>query len=330
VVLRLTVFSGDPNNQYSQVLPDISLGPGGFRQISQILQSNGMNLTNGYVEVERISGAAPYYAYAVVNDQANSDGSFVFPIRESDLIGRTRLTLPVLVEANTFSSELVVTNWSENLKTLHFEFVCDAVQTPDNSTDFTIEVKPSEQISIANFVDYLRGSKVSGIGFKGPAFSGALFVAVNEGDLSGIAVSCRTSSPGGGGRFGLFYSAVPSGLTSDQSAWIYGLQQNAENRSNLAIVNTADTDNNPDLFNVDIFDGDSGVKVTTIEGFSLNARAWKQFGTILLNYAQGTTQGYAKITKTKGDNRFITYGVVNDGALPGQRTGDGAFISSAP
>ena len=209
VVLRLTVFSGDPNTGFSQVLPDITLPPGGFSQISQILQSNGMNLPTGYVKVERISGSAPYYAYAVINDQANSDGSFVFPIRESDYLGLTRLTLPVLVEANTFSSELTVTNWSQTTKTLHCEFVSDAIRTQDKTADFTIEVKTSEQLSIPDFIDYLRKRSIPEIGPKGPAFAAALFVTVTEGDLSGIAVSARTSSPGGGGRYGLSYGALP-------------------------------------------------------------------------------------------------------------------------
>lgn len=75
VVLRLTVHSGD--SAVSKVLPDIGLAPGDFAQVSGILGSNGLSLTNGYVKVERVSGANPYYAYGVINDQANSDGSLV-------------------------------------------------------------------------------------------------------------------------------------------------------------------------------------------------------------------------------------------------------------
>ena len=52
-----------------------------FKQLSGILQSNGLNLESGYVRVERIRGNAPFYAYAVINDQASSDGSFVATCR---------------------------------------------------------------------------------------------------------------------------------------------------------------------------------------------------------------------------------------------------------
>ncbi|HVN82896.1 MAG TPA: hypothetical protein VMW38_28190 [Terriglobia bacterium] len=41
-------------------------------------------------------------------------------------------------------------------------------------------------------------------------------------------------------------------------------------------------------------------------------------------------KGYAHITRTAGKNPFIAYAVVNDGAQPGKRSGDGAFISSVP
>ena len=75
ITVRATVFSGDSGD--SRVLPDVVLAPGGFRQLNSVLAKAGY--TQGYVRVERVSGAAPFYAYGVINDQANSDGSFVFP-----------------------------------------------------------------------------------------------------------------------------------------------------------------------------------------------------------------------------------------------------------
>jgi hypothetical protein len=51
---------------------------------------------------------------------------------------------------------------------------------------------------------------------------------------------------------------------------------------------------------------------------------------ILSQYAPGVTQGYARITRTGGNNPFIAYAVINDGANPGDRSGDGAFIISTP
>jgi hypothetical protein len=42
------------------------------------------------------------------------------------------------------------------------------------------------------------------------------------------------------------------------------------------------------------------------------------------------TEGYAHVVRTSGTSPFYVYGVLNDGAAPGQRTGDGAFVWGVP
>ncbi|MFN8005579.1 MAG: RHS repeat domain-containing protein [Terriglobia bacterium] len=119
ITLRVTVFSGDPNAAASQVLPDVVLPPGGFSQFSEILNSNGLSYSNGFVRVERMSGSAPYFAYGVINDQNNSDGSFVPPAVDSLLTGKSGMTIPVIVETGLYSSELVIANWSNVPRTVN-------------------------------------------------------------------------------------------------------------------------------------------------------------------------------------------------------------------
>ena len=148
--------------------------------------------------------------------------------------------------------------------------------------------------------------------------------------MDGVFVGVRVSAPGGGGRYGVFFGGVPYGRSSTTSAWIYGLQQNEENRTNLAIVNTGETDAGSDTFTIDLYDGSTGLLAASIPGVVLKAREWRQYGTILATYAPGVAQAFAHITRTAGTNPFIAYGVINDGARPGDRTGDGAFIQSSP
>ncbi|MCI0621163.1 MAG: hypothetical protein L0387_05740 [Acidobacteria bacterium] len=330
VALRLTVFSGDPAAPFSQMLPNESLSPGSFRQITEILHSNGLSLTNGYVRIERVSGTAPYFAYAVINDQVTSDGSFIPPIPENALAGKTGLTLPVIVETGSFTSELVLTNWSTTSKTIRFAYVAEAIQAAGNTASFGMNLNPGQQLIVPNLVQFMRDRRVAGIGPVGPTYAGALFATVDAGDLTGIGLGARTSIPGGGGNYGVFYAPVPNGTSPKTSAWLYGLQQNAENRTNLALVNAGETDGNPDLFTIELFDGDTGNKVTVLEGIAINAKAWKQLGGILTDYAPGTRQGYARVTRTAGTNPFIAYAVINDGSRPGERTGDGAYVPSLP
>ena len=324
VVLNVTVFSGDKDNLTSKKLGSKALAPGAFHQFSGILAEGGFS--NGFVKVERIGGGAPFYAYGVINDQANSDGSFVFPVAESSISGKTRQTLPVIVEVGAFDSELTVTNFSSLVKTIDFSFVADGIQTPDNTARFKLTLQAREQKIVANLVEFLRAQAIEGIGPRGPTFAGALFATVDSGDMSGIVIGARTGSPGGGGQYGTFYNAVPFGAASTDKTWVYGLQQNTENRSNLALVNTGEVDNSSSVFALDIYDGETGNLAKTIN-VTVDAKRWKQIDGILKN-STSTTQGYVGVRKLSGNNSFIAYGVINDGAEPGQRSGDGAYIPS--
>jgi formylglycine-generating enzyme required for sulfatase activity len=329
ITLVVTVYSGIAGNSASTVLPDIILTPGEFNQINGVLQSNGLMLTNGYVKIERISGTAPYYAYAVINDQVTSDGSFVPPVLESPLTAQTGLTLPVVVETGAFTSELVVTNASIGQKNVQLSYSLDSTSNPVQQVSVSRNLQPGEQWIQPNFVQYLRDSGLAGQLPQGPTYAGPLMISALGGDVSGLFAGVRTSSPGGGGQFGVFYPAIADGASSPDTAWVYGLQQNAENRSNLALVVIPNQDANPDTFSIDLYDGNTGLLAQTINGLSVAARGWMQEG-LILNQAPGVSQGYAHIRRAGGLNRFITYGVINDGGAPGQRTGDGAFLTSQP
>ncbi|MFN8006433.1 MAG: hypothetical protein U0V70_05300 [Terriglobia bacterium] len=330
ITLRLTVFSGDPDNPASFTLPDEVLEPKALKQFSGILNSYGFSYSNGYVRVERINGSAPFYAYAVINDQSNSDGSFITPILENAMAGKSLLTLPVVVEANSFSTELILTNWSGTTKDLTCSFVSSGIGTSDSAANFSIHLRPQEQMILPGLVQQLRDWKVAGIGPQGATLAGPLFVRPQSGDLSGVAAMARTSAPGSSGRYGLSYGSTPNGMAATGTVWVYGLVQDSENRSNLALLNTGENDGSADHFRIDLFDGSNGAKVGTIQDFTVNARAWAQIGSILAINAPGTNQGYARITRTAGNNPFLAYGVINDGAKPGERTGDGTFLSSSP
>jgi hypothetical protein len=337
IVLRLTVISGDPASPLSFTLPDETLPPGGFKQFNSILAFNGLSLTNGYVRVDQISGTAPYYAYAVINDQGNSDGSFVPPTPDSELAGPNWVALPVMVETGLFSSELVITNWASTPATLHCEFVAGNIQSSDKTARFTLNVEAQQQLIIPNFVQYLRDSGIPGLDDTSVLYAGPLLVSVEGEKASKVFLGARTSAAGRTGRYGVFYPQVSYRDTPfAQPASVYGLQQSTETRSNLAIVNLGYVyasvweDGSADYFKIEIYDGDTGEKVATIQDFIVDPKQWRQIDRILQQFAPNTKQGYVRITRTRGSNPFFAYGVLNDGGAPGERTGDGAFISSAP
>lgn len=326
VVLRVTLFSGAPNAAPARVLPDETLSPGAFRQLNQILASAG--LTSGYARIERVTGSAPFLAYAVVNDQLNSDGSFVPPLLEAAGAGRRRAVLPAVVEAGPFTTEVVLANASATRRTLALEYVSDGVTATGNAAKATLTLEPWEQALVPSFVQWLRSRGVAGVGPVGATFAGALLVSVSTGDLAGLFVGGRTSAPGGAGRYGLFYTATYAGDSLAPDAWVYGLQQNVESRTNLAIVNTGETNSTTDVFTVELFDGATGLLAGRAEGISVAPMRWFQLGSVLSQFAPGVSSGYARVRRTSGTNPFVAYAVVNDGAGPGLRSGDGAFVAA--
>lgn len=325
ITLRLTVYSGDPSNPQQAVLPDEILRPGEFKQITEVLKSNGLALTNGYIRVERTSGTAPYYAYGVINDQLSSDGSFVPPVAAAVALSSSGAELPAVLETGSFATEVVLTNFSSTRRIYFLRYFADNIQTTDRVIDSTLVLEPGEQRIIPNYLEFLRSIDAPGVQDKSLSYVGKLVVSV-AGSTDGIFVGARTLTAGSAGRYGVFYPARPFGNNQSASTgWIYGLQQDSNTRTNLAIATSG-------VFNVDLFNGDTGQRVSTIENISVGRDGWKQIGSILANYAPGVRQGYARVRAAPGTFTFgfITYAVINDGGAPGERTGDGAFIASSP
>ena len=325
ITVRTTVYSGEAADATARVLKDVTLEPGGFHQYSGLLGVLGVP-AQGYVKVERVEGRASFYAYGVINDQANSDGSFVFPVTASSLEGTAGQTLPVIVETSEFTSELTVTNFSEEPRTLDFQFVSEQVKTDGKTAGFSMTLEAGRQQIIPDLVDELRRQGETGLGSTRGFYAGPLFAVAEDGDMSGIVIGARTGSQGGGGQYSVFYNAVPFGEAFSREAWVEGLQQNQENRSNLALVNTGEVDGSASVFHLEIYDGETGMLAETVVTKPIPARRWHQINGILGSYAPETRQGYIRIEKVSGENPFLAYGVVNDGGAPGERSGDGAYL----
>ena len=325
ITLKTTVYSGEAEDATARVLKNVELRPGEFHQFNQVLDVLG-STANGYVKVERVEGTAPFYAYGVINDQANSDGSFIFPVEASSLEGKTGQTLPVIVETSAFRSELTVTNFSEEARTLDFQFVADEIEAAGNAAVFSMTLEAGQQEIVAEVVEELRRQGVAGLGSTRGFYAGPVFATAEEGDMNGIVIGARTGSEGGGGQYSVFYNAVPFGEAFSREAWVDGLQQNQENRSNLALVNTGEVDGSASVFHLEIYDGETGLLAETVVTKPIPARGWHQINGILGRSSPETRQGYIRIEKVSGQNPFLAYGVVNDGGAPGERSGDGAYL----
>ena len=136
----------------------------------------------------------------------------------------------------------------------------------------------------------------------------------------------RVSALNNGEEYCLFFPAVPAEQESRAATWLFGLQQNTETRTNVAIVNLG---NEPNRFTIQLFDGKTGIQAGRLEDIAVNPQDSFQLNSPLSDYASNVTQGYARVVPSNSEP-FVAYAVVIDGARPGERTGDGSLIRSSP
>lgn len=324
VTLTVYVIKGDGTGSIK--FDPVTLQPGQWSQYDGILTQADPALTEGWILIEPSSNAVPYLAYGVFNDNGTNDGSYVPAIPDSQI--DALLGVPVIVEVGTrFSSELMLTNLSDKPAQAYFEFV-ESLSSPGGVSTgvFYVDLAPLEQTLIPNIVDELRKAGAS-VGPKGGSYAGALtvlFSAANS--LTPGLAGVRTSSPSstGPGRYGLFYAGDPF-TNSARDAWIYGLQQNAATRTNLAVVNAAVT-NTPISIRLEIYNGTTGALVSRQTLEALQAGQWRQYDSVLQRFAPGVENGYARLTVVDGDDSFFAYSVLNDGPAPNTGTSDGSYV----
>ncbi len=319
VTLRVTLVSGTDGK--TSILPDVTLAGGQWTQIGHVLSLAGF--VNGFAIVELISGPGPFYTYGVFNDNTTADGSFVPPTIVS---GGGRSVLPVLVETGTFQSELVLSNPYNQPLVATMTYLESLTPSGGTGGVATETLGPYEQKIIPGAVDYLRGKGVS-IGARGAAgYAGAVRITftIGSGSIPYGFAGARTSAPAnGGGQYGVSYRALLSWDPSE--AWVFGLQQNSANRSNLAVVNAGNGADSV-TYRLDVYDGDTGKLAGSSPVQTLPPGGWFQFSPVLPAY--GVRNGYVRVVKLSGGSWILAYGVVNDGATPGSgATNDGSFVA---
>lgn len=316
--LKVYIVKGD-GSAAVYLTPDYELGPGQWTQIGGVLTAPDPDYADGWIFIERTSGTEPYTAYAVFNDNATNDGSYVPAVLAEtvDAFG----TVPVLVESGTFKSELVVANLSDEPGYAFLEYT-ESNAAPGESTGlFYVELASLEQAVFPDIIEALRGSGAT-IGPRGPTYAGALSVAYSSDTSLLVGLSgARTGAPApGGGQYGLFYTSL-SGGESAVDAWVFGLQQSTAARSNLAIVN-AGVFNESIRVRLEVWNGATGQKVSEEMLGPLAPGQWLQKNAVLGNVANG----YVHLTVVEGFDAFFAYGVVNDGATSSSGTNDGSYV----
>ncbi|MFN7989413.1 MAG: PKD domain-containing protein [Thermoanaerobaculia bacterium] len=316
ISLKVYIVKGD-GSAAVYIDPDYVLGPGQWTQIGRVLDLAGY--TDGWILVEQTAGTEPYTAYAVFNDNATNDGSYVpaVPVESVDAFG----TVPVLVETSVYRSELVVSNLSEEPGYAFLEYFESAAAAGESTGLFYVELNSLEQAIFPDVLQELRGAGAS-IGPRGPTYAGALSVAYASDTSLLVGLSgARTAAPApGGGQYGLFYTSL-AGAESAVDAWLFGLQQGTSARSNLAIVN-AGLFNEPIRVRLEVYNGLTGQKVSEEILDPLQPGQWTQKNGVL----GGVANGYVHLTVLDGFDAFYAYATVVDGKDSLSGTNDGSYV----
>jgi len=326
VTLKVTVCSGTGDGRCVVFKDAETLPPYGWLQYNSldILYENGIR--KGWAIVEQTSTTGSFSAYGVINDNATNDGSFILPVGSAT--AALTLTVPVLAETPDFRSELILANKGNTRATLTLSYVESMTPSSGAGGTMTVTLAPMEEQIIPEAIDFLRTHGVN-IGAKDAAsYVGALRISVTGTAAENVFAGARTSSQSpatAGGQFGLFTPGISSGQEASTEAYLYGLLADAENRSNVAVVNTGDDSAGPILLQLQAYDGDAGgVPKGDRVSVPLSPGQWAQPPSFFKN--SGVANGWVKVTRMSGTAPWIAYGIINDGGNPGERTGDGAYV----
>lgn len=322
VTVKVTLRSGTGDGAAFVLYEAKTLPAFGWLQVNGVLGSAGM--TNGWAEVERVGGAGAFSAYGVVNDNVTNDGSFLPPVPEGRSGGR--LTVPVIAETATILSELVLANRSASAATLTLSYV-RSLTAPDGADGVaTVTLAPREQRIFPDAYALLRAAGVA-TGAERAGHVGSLRITVSGAPIDQVFAAARTGFRGPeGGSFGLFTPAVTPAEEAGPEVALHGLSADAENRSNVALVHTGPDGSGSIALEVRTYDGENGgVEKGSALRQTLAPGQHTQFNSILGN--AGIRSGWVRVRRVEGSAPWLAYGVVNDGGLPGERTGDGAYVA---
>jgi len=320
VVLRVTLVSGESPSR-SVVLPEVRLAPGTFHQWNRVLA--GAGFTSGWALVTRVSGKAPFFAWGVVNDEGTGDGSFVAGF-ESDLPRAASLVVPAIVESGRYATDLILTNTRNEAVILSGRLVSETLSAYDRTARFRLEVPPFGQLFLSDFVERLRGEGVAGLPPRGGEVVGALFLDVEEGSPEGLFVGARVRAPKPEGRYGVFYEAAPADRPARQEGWSAALRHDGSVRTNVAIVNLEDETIVCRLTVRDPARG--GAAAGDSRTLTIGPHRWVQVASVLEALGTGLERGRARVEPVGRPARFLAYGVLNEGARPGEGSDDGTYL----
>jgi hypothetical protein len=280
----------------------ISLMPGEHQQ-RNLLQENGITLTDGRFEVEVVSATGKVTAYASVIDNLTNDPLMVFPVLKGGQ-SATRYVIPGVADINNG-----VASWRSDIRlfnptTSSVTATLTYFPQPGNSGASgpkQVTIPAGQVMPIDNALQNLYTLTNSG---------GSMLVTTPS--SSKLVVTARTYNQTSSGTYGQFIPAVTPadsiGLSDNRVLQLLQLESSDAMRTNLGVVETS---GNPVTIEVSAIPPDSKIAAKT--QVSLAANQFLQFS--LSQFGLGTVYNARVTVKVlSGTGRVTAYGSVIDAA----------------
>jgi hypothetical protein len=320
--VRVTVVSTDPESPGEVTLDDVTLPPGGFRQWNRVLRAAGLAAKSGFARLERVSATGRYDGYAVLNDAVSSDGSFLRALPDEWVSDpyRPALLVPAALSTDRYETELLLFNAAAEPRAVELRFFRGGVGGEERRA--IVDVPARGSVRIPNVLEHVGAPAEGGPGgleVRRPLSSGST--------LAGVVAVARTRTRGPGGRYGV------ATVASTSNGWIRTARlfapafQDGASRTNLTVVVP---ENDPGVraeVRVRLFDAEGRVAAT--KDLDLRTSEWTQLSSVFSSLAPGLTEGWIHVGNGTSFAPVVSYATVNDGAEPGQGSGDGAVFLGA-
>ncbi|MEO6325577.1 MAG: hypothetical protein ABIT01_07160, partial [Thermoanaerobaculia bacterium] len=273
------------------------------------------------------SGACGGVGSCEVTMTADQSVTALFTSSTSGGSSATKL-IPIVLDVggaggSRFSTELTLANRGSSAATLLLTYVPSSLFGTAGGGTVSETLGAGRQRVITDTLAYLRGKGLA-IPSNGSNQGGTLRVAFSGLSSPTVAFAgARTSTPSGSGRAGLSYPGVrPEDAVAD-TCTVFGLRENATDRSNLALVNASSSASVTLRITLVQNDGGGAQVVDLSPDITLAPGQWTQISRVL---AQANfTNGYAIVTRLSGAGSFLAYGVFNDNF-----NNDGSFVPLTP
>ena len=287
----------------------ISLQPGEHKQINAFLAANGIELSDGRIEVEVTSATGKVTAYASTVDNLTNDPLLVLPVLKG-AISSSRYVVPGIADLNTggasWRSDMRIFNGGANTVNVTLAYVA---QPGNTGTDKTVsfDLKPGEVHAIDNAMQTLFGLTNSG---------GAVVITTDA--ASSLVATARTYNQTAAGTYGQFIPGVSPAESvglGDRTLQILQLESSTRFRTNVGVTETSGKE-----VTVQVTAVPSDSKIAASTTLTLAPNEFRQFS--LDSFGLGTLYNARVTVKViGGDGKVTAYGSVID-----QQTQDPTYV----